>query len=134
MINKSKFIHTLIRFKIPGEKTYNPALILLLTKTVGFSTNRSIEELSSLQTTTPYFEGSSTLVTIIVPSLPWASWNFSIASNGKSQITSEFKTKKGESSFPIREEILKKLPHLVPRMSAAKASGPAFENSVRYSL
>lgn len=32
---------------------------------------------SSFATTTPYFEGSSTRVTIIVPSFPWALWNFS---------------------------------------------------------
>jgi len=56
-------------------------------------------------------EGSSTLVTIIVPSPPCALWNFKRDSKGKSQITSEFKTKNGSSSFA--------------KISLARARGPA---------
>jgi len=48
---------------------YKPALILSLTKVEGFSTNLSICPLA-LATTTPYFEGSLTWVTIIVPCFP----------------------------------------------------------------
>ena len=44
-------------------KMYMPALILFETKTFGFSTKRWICPVSSLYTTTPYFDGSSTLVT-----------------------------------------------------------------------
>lgn len=92
-------------------------------------------------TITPYFEGSSTLVTLIiskrglneivgtyiikgrhsqyphsihttiVPSFPWALWKSLNCSNGNSQIISLFNTKKGESSFP--------------RISRANARGPA---------
>ena len=44
-------------------KMYMPALILFETKTFGFSTKRWICPVPSLYTTTPYFDGSSTLVT-----------------------------------------------------------------------
>ena len=49
---------------------------------------------------TPYFDGSSTLVTTIVPSSPCCLWKSARSWNGYSQITSEFKTKNGESSLP----------------------------------
>ena len=51
----------------------------------------------------------------MVPSLPWCLWNNSMSLNGKSQITSLFKTKKGVSSSS--------------RISLAKASGPAAMNT-----
>lgn len=54
---------TWILLSMLGLKMYMPALILLDTKTCGFSTKRSILPLSALNTTTPYFEGSSTRVT-----------------------------------------------------------------------
>ena len=46
-----------------GLKMYIPALILLETNSVGFSTKLSILPVTELNTTTPYFEGSSTFVT-----------------------------------------------------------------------
>ncbi len=49
---------------------------------------------------TPYFDGSSTLVTTIVPSSPCCLWKSARSRKGYSQITSEFKTKNGESSLP----------------------------------
>ena len=64
-----------------------------------------------LWTTTPYFEGSSTLVTTIVPSSPWALWKAARSAKGYSQMTSELRTKNGESSFP--------------RISSASLRGPA---------
>jgi len=82
------------------------------TNSTGFSTNLSIlEGWLGLWTTTPYFEGSSTLVTTIVPSCPWLLWNAASSAKGYSQMTSEFKTKNGLSSFP--------------RISSASFSGPA---------
>lgn len=57
------------------------------------------------------FKVMAVLLTTIVPSLPWFLWNASISLNGKSQIISEFKTKKGSSSSVSN--------------SRAKASGPA---------
>ena len=50
-------------------------------------------------------------LTTIVPSRPWFWWNLTISVKGKSQITSEFKTKKG-SSFVVK-------------ISRDKAKGPA---------
>lgn len=74
-------------------KRYSPALILSLIKCCGFSTNCSIYPFS-FATTTPYLVGSSTLVTKIVPSLPWLLWNSSSFYRGKSQMTSELNTNK----------------------------------------
>ena len=54
---------TSILLRIEGLKMYIPALILFETKTLGFSTKRWMRPVSSLYTTTPYLEGSSTLVT-----------------------------------------------------------------------
>jgi hypothetical protein len=82
------------------------------TNSTGFSTNRSIRDAwLGLCTTTPYFEGSSTFVTTIVPSSPWDLWKAARSAKGYSQITSEFRTKKGLSSFP--------------RISSASLRGPA---------
>lgn len=77
-----------------------PALMRLPTHCWGFSTNLSTWVEPDDVTTTPYFDGSSTLVTRMVPSQPWSKWNLRSFSNGKGQITSEFSTKKGESSLP----------------------------------
>lgn len=55
--------HTWILLSMLGLKMYIPALILLETKTCGFSTKRWILPLSDSNTTTPYLEGSSTRVT-----------------------------------------------------------------------
>lgn len=60
---------------------------------------------------TPYLEGSSTFVTQMVPSLPCFLWNAMSSLNGYSQVTSELRTKKGESSLR--------------RVSAASFRGPA---------
>lgn len=54
---------TWILLSMLGLKMYMPALILLETKTCGFSTKRWIFPLSASNTTTPYFDGSSTRVT-----------------------------------------------------------------------
>uniref|UniRef100_A0A0A9CF11 Uncharacterized protein n=1 Tax=Arundo donax TaxID=35708 RepID=A0A0A9CF11_ARUDO len=89
-----------------------PALILLPTNTLGFSTNRSTLPVASSMTTTPYLEGSSTLVTMIVASPPWALWNWMSSANGYSLITSLLSTKKGS-------------PEPSTSLSRARASGPA---------
>jgi hypothetical protein len=82
------------------------------TNSTGFSTNRSIREWwLGLWTTTPYFDGSSTFVTTIVPSSPCFLWKAARSANGYSQITSEFRTKNGVLSFP--------------RISSASLRGPA---------
>lgn len=83
----------------------------LPTNSTGFSTKRSIADELGTETTTPYFDGSSTLVTMMVPSPPWATWKSRSCSKGYEQMTSELRTKKGESSFA--------------RTSRASARGPA---------
>lgn len=55
--------NTWILLSMLGLKMYMPALILLETKTWGFSTKRCILPVSVSNTTTPYLEGSSTRVT-----------------------------------------------------------------------
>lgn len=84
----------------------------LPTNSTGFSTKRSMRDAwLGLWTTTPYLEGSSTLVTTMVPSSPWELWKSMRSWKGNSQVTSELRTKKGESSLP--------------RMSSASFRGPA---------
>src|SRR5258708_5172631 len=52
-----------------------PALMRLPTNATGFSTKRSMRDAwFGLCTTTPYLDGSSTLVTTMVPSSPCARW------------------------------------------------------------
>lgn len=82
------------------------------TNSTGFSTKRSIlDGWLFLWTTTPYLDGSSTLVTTMVPSSPCFLWKAARSAKGYSQITSELRTKKGVSSFP--------------RISSASLRGPA---------
>ena len=59
----SWLLHTWMRCSTEGLRIYMPALILLDTNTCGFSTNRWMRPVSASHTTTPYLEGSSTLVT-----------------------------------------------------------------------
>merc|ERR1712032_714750 len=93
-------------------KIYIPALILSLRKgllgppgfpalieAVGFSTNCLIwPPVPGTSTTTPYFDGSSTLVTTMVPSSPCALWNFRSSANGYGQLMSALSMKKGSAS------------------------------------
>ena len=92
-----------------GEKMYMPALMWLPTNVCGFSTKWRMRPSGSC-TTTPYLEGSSTLVTMIVPLPPCLRWNASRSASGYSHVTSELKTKKGSPSL---------------RCARASASGPA---------
>eukprot|EP01018_Ginkgo_biloba_P000026 Gb_00115 [translate_table: standard] len=89
-----------------------PALILLPTNVLGFSTNLFTCPVSSSSTTTPYLEGSSTLVTITEASAPCDLWNSIISFKGNSQITSLFNTKIG-------------CPEPSTSLDLAKAKGPA---------
>ena len=57
---------TSIRLRIDGLNMYIPALILLETNSVGFSTKLQMRPCSPY-TTTPYLEGSSTRVTYSTP-------------------------------------------------------------------
>src|SRR5205823_6217237 len=71
------------------------------TNSTGFSTKRSMRDgWLGLWTTTPYLDGSSTLVTTMVPSSPCLLWNSASYWNGYSQMTSELRTKNGVSSLP----------------------------------
>ena len=81
----------------------------LPTKVCGFSTKCSMAP-SSPWTTTPYLDGSATLVTKMVPSAPWDLWKASSSLSGYSQVTSELNTKNGSPSL---------------RCSLASARGPA---------
>mmetsp|Transcript_1650 Transcript_1650/g.5378 ORF Transcript_1650/g.5378 Transcript_1650/m.5378 type:complete len:217 (-) Transcript_1650:8-658(-) len=92
-----------------------PALTWLPAYCFGFSTNRDILP-SASWTTTPYREGSSTLVTSMVPSLPWFLWKARSSASGKVQVTSELSTKKGS---------------VVRSTSRAYAMGPAVPRGSR---
>lgn len=70
---------------------YIPALILLLIKSLGFSTNFYILWYSFV-TTTPNRLGSSTVAKTIEAAFPWALWNLISSANGKSQIISLLRT------------------------------------------
>lgn len=69
----------------------------------------------SCMTTTQTKNLVTIFITIIVPSFPWALWNFSNSANGNEHITSLFSTKNGSLSSM--------------RYFLANASGPAVKNS-----
>lgn len=101
-----------MRLSTEGFRIYMPALMRFPTNSTGFSTKRSMRDgWLGLWTTTPYFEGSSTLVTTMVPSSPCFLWKAARSAKGYSQMTSEFRTKNGLSSFP--------------RIASASLRGPA---------
>mmetsp|Transcript_14178 Transcript_14178/g.36563 ORF Transcript_14178/g.36563 Transcript_14178/m.36563 type:complete len:203 (+) Transcript_14178:832-1440(+) len=89
-----------------------PALILLPTNCLGFSTKRSTRPELSSKTTTPYLEGSVTLVTRMVASPPCRLWYSRASRKGYSQMTSALSMKKG-SPLPSSSSL------------RAMASGPA---------